>query len=347
MKCLRRTATLSLTCALVCLAAACSNEMKMANPKSKRNHPRSIAVRINGVPVFWADVDRRARGFLKDEQEINHLAFAPGQEAEALDHFRRRAVKIEVMRHLLLEEAKKNKVVIGDRDRRRALERLQPLMARRNWTTNDFFTRSPLGEERTRLEFEESLYIDKLLADVVTAQVAATPEEMEAAAAAWSRTRAEKVRQIGVLHAQVVAGADFAQLAASASECPVSRGTGGALGEFARGGLDPDVERLVFALKPGEPSPVTETKDGFHIFKVTAHNPPRPATATTPALPETVALSHILLRFRAPKMPEIRQQVIREKAKKRADGYFRALVAEAAIECPFAELTFDDLIIAR
>lgn len=347
MKCLCRTALLSLSCALVGLTVGCSNESKMANPRSKRNHPQSIAVRVNGAPVFWADVDLRARGFLKDEQEINHLAFAPDKEAEALDHFRRRAVKIEVMRRLLLTEAKNHKIVINDRDRQHALERLQPLMARRHWTTNDFFTRSPLGEARTRLEFEESLYIDKLLANVVTADINVTSEEMEAAAAAWSRIRVEKVRQIEAIQAQVVAGADFAQLAVRVSECPVSRKTGGALGEFARGNIDPVVERVVFALNPGETSAVTETKDGFHIFKVTARNPARAATATTPALPETVALSHILIRYHTPKMPEVRQQVLRQKSKTRADDYFRKLVAESAIECAFPGMSFDDLLIAR
>ncbi len=185
----RPAITLAGLLAVVLLTLGCSNNtLKLADPSSLKNHPQSIAISINGVPVFWESVDRRGRAFLKDEQTFNHLAFAPDKEAEALDFYRRRAVKIEVMRHLLLNEARQMRIVVTDADRRNALARLQPLMARRNWTTNDFFTRSPLGAEQTHAEFEESLYIDKLLNDRVSRSVTVSEAEIEAASAELART---------------------------------------------------------------------------------------------------------------------------------------------------------------
>lgn len=339
--------TLMLPFALLLLASGCSNKMKMANPKSKRNHPQSIAAIINGTPIFWESVDRRGRGFLKDEKEVGHLAFAPAQEAEALDHFRRRAAKIEVMRHLLLEDAKQHKIVVTEGDRRKTLARLEPLMAQRHWTTNDFFTRSPLGEEQTRLEFEESIYIDKLLETVVAKDTTVTAQDMEETIAKWAALRQEKIKRIQALHVQLVAGADFAQTAAQFSECPASRKKGGSLGEFARGTLGGDVERTVFALTVGGISAVTETKDGFHIFKVTAHNPAQSATATTPSLPETIALSQIMVRFKMPKTPEIRQHILRAKIAQRTTDYYRELAGTADIKSAFPDLTFVDMPTAR
>jgi hypothetical protein len=171
------------------LTTGCSNKGKLADPQSPHNHPKSLAVIINGVPVTWEAVDRRGRAFLQDEKTYNHLAFAPEKEAEALDHFRRRAVKVEVMRQLLLAEARQQRIVVTEQDRQTALARLAPLMARRNWTTNDFFTRSPLGLEQTRAEFEESLYIDKLLFEQVIRTVSATADEIAAATAELARIR--------------------------------------------------------------------------------------------------------------------------------------------------------------
>ncbi|MBM4163115.1 MAG: hypothetical protein FJ222_01535 [Lentisphaerae bacterium] len=181
--------TLALALVAVTLATGCSNKGTLADPQSLKNHPESLAVIINGFAVTWEAVDRRARAFLQDEKTFNHLAFAPEQEPEALDHFRRRAVKIEVMRQLLLEEARQQRIVVTEQDRQIALARLVPLMARRNWTTNDFFTRSPLGPEQTRAEFEESLYIDKLLNEQVPRTVSATTEEIAAATAELARLR--------------------------------------------------------------------------------------------------------------------------------------------------------------
>jgi hypothetical protein len=196
------SAALALTFVAVGLTTGCSNKGKLANPKLPNNHPKSLAVIINGVPVTWEAVDRRGRALLLDDQTFNHLAFAPAQEAEALDHFRRRAVKIEVMSHLLLAEARQQRIVVTEQDRQAALARLVPLMARRNWTTNDFFTRSPLGVEQTHREFEESLYIDKLLYEQVIRTVSATADEIAAATAELARRRPDaklKPSEIGQL----------------------------------------------------------------------------------------------------------------------------------------------------
>jgi peptidyl-prolyl cis-trans isomerase SurA len=63
-------------------------------------------------------------------------------------------------------------------------------------------------------------------------------------------------------------GADFSELAKRASEDPGSRETGGDLGWNRRGVMVPEFDRWMFALQPGQMSPVIETEFGFHIIKV-------------------------------------------------------------------------------
>lgn len=61
-------------------------------------------------------------------------------------------------------------------------------------------------------------------------------------------------------------GVDLCALAATLSDDPENRHECGDLGWIEQGLLEPDVERAIFALKPGEVSPIVETVYGYHIF---------------------------------------------------------------------------------
>jgi peptidyl-prolyl cis-trans isomerase SurA len=64
-------------------------------------------------------------------------------------------------------------------------------------------------------------------------------------------------------------GGDFEQIAKRESMDPGTRQLGGDLGWNRRGsGLVPEFEQMMFALRPGEVSPVIETSFGYHIIRV-------------------------------------------------------------------------------
>lgn len=91
---------------------------------------------------------------------------------------------------------------------------------------------------------------------LVTSQAGDDAEEREAA-----RARLESIRE------QLLAGADFAELAQSESECPSSM-QGGSLGTFTRGQMVPPFEDAAFSQPIGEIGEIVETNFGYHLIKV-------------------------------------------------------------------------------
>jgi parvulin-like peptidyl-prolyl isomerase len=95
----------------------------------------------------------------------------------------------------------------------------------------------------------------------------AVREEMER-----RRARAEELRR------KAAGGADFAALARESSDDPSSRERGGDLGSFTRDSHPRAFDTAAFALKPGTVGSVVQTDFGFHVIKVSAHEPARAKT---------------------------------------------------------------------
>ena len=82
-------------------------------------------------------------------------------------------------------------------------------------------------------------------------------------------TEKERLKlQLNTLRERVLKGEKFAMLATMYSEDPGSAAKGGELGFFSRGDMVSEFEAAAFVLKPGEVSPVIETKFGFHIIQL-------------------------------------------------------------------------------
>ena len=68
-------------------------------------------------------------------------------------------------------------------------------------------------------------------------------------------------------------GGDFEKLAKRESNDPGTKDNGGDLGWNRRGHMVPEFDRWMFALPPGQLSPVVETAYGYHIIRVDRANP--------------------------------------------------------------------------
>jgi peptidyl-prolyl cis-trans isomerase C len=95
--------------------------------------------------------------------------------------------------------------------------------------------------------------------------LAFTPEDTDA-------TKAQKKQSLEKIRADILAGGDFAAIAAEKSDCP-SKKQGGSLGTFARGQMVPEFETAAFSQEIGKVGDIVETQFGYHLIKTTKHEP--------------------------------------------------------------------------
>lgn len=183
-----------------------------------------------GVEVSESEVD----SIIEDVKKRNGLDDASLTRALAAQGMDREAyrkmVKRDVESMRLVQLKIRNKVKVTDED------------VKHYWQTHPQEFRS--GEE--------------VRARHILVPVAEDASEAEVARA---RGLAEKAA------ARVRGGEDFGQVARQVSKSP-SAADGGELGWLASGTMQPDLEKVVFALKPGEVSPPVRTRPGFQVFQV-------------------------------------------------------------------------------
>jgi peptidyl-prolyl cis-trans isomerase SurA len=120
-----------------------------------------------------------------------------------------------------------------------------------------------ITDEEVTAAFEKSRAdLQKRPASVTFRQIIVAPHASPAAKAK-AKARADS------LLVEIRKGGDFEQIAKRESMDPGTKQLGGDLGWNRRGsGLVPEFEAMMFALRPGEVSPVIETAFGYHIIKV-------------------------------------------------------------------------------
>jgi peptidyl-prolyl cis-trans isomerase SurA len=118
-------------------------------------------------------------------------------------------------------------------------------------------------DEEVTAAFERSRpELQKRPATATFRQIIVAPHA-SAAAKAKAKARADS------LLAEIRKGGDFEQIAKRESMDPGTKALGGDLGWNRRGsGLVPEFEMMMFALRPGDVSPVIETAFGYHIIRV-------------------------------------------------------------------------------
>jgi parvulin-like peptidyl-prolyl isomerase len=316
-------------CLSICLGVGCQKGEVVAPGDQPA---KTVVAVVNGKPLLFGEMSQRADGYLKYAMKEEHLAFASNMLAQAKDHFRQQAVKMFIYRTIMLDEAARLKISIGPQELTLGMQQLSFALAKKNSNTNEFFNNGPQPPEIMQRYFEDGLIIEKMLNQEIQKKIRVNDQAVEAVAATIAVSNEVRRATLDTIRKQIIGGAQFEDVAKVVSECPSAK-KGGDLGEFSRGKMDKAFEEVAFKLKAGEMSQVFETKFGFHVVKVFAHNKAQLAKNGVPAIPETVRASHILLRRISDDRTKIATMLYKAQYQQESQKFFEELRAKATIEC--------------
>ncbi len=202
-----------------------------------------------------------------------------------------------VVKTLLNNEVSRLKITATDQEIDQAIEKLKSTLPA-NTTLDDLMKKNQLTKEKMREEIRLGICINKLMAPQIKNLAKPTQKEISdfyknnqkrfkmpetvhvrhiliaKAPGDNDKVLAEKKAKAEGLRKQVMAGADFAELAKNNSDCP-SKNNGGDLGNVPRGQMVKPFEDAIFALKKNQIGPVVQTEYGFHVVQVLDTRPPK------------------------------------------------------------------------
>lgn len=227
-------------CVLVWGWNVLAEETPMPTPQGAE---RKVVAEVNGEPIYLEDLER----IWNSLPEAYRTQF-PGGMRDLLEQFIRQL--------LLLQEARKMGLE-SDPEVVKQIEELKKQVLIREIIKREIIEKVQVSDEEIQREYNANptLYTE--------------PEQVKARhIMVSSREKAEAIL------AELKTGRPFEEVAREKSESPDAL-SGGAMGYIRRGDLDPEIEKILFELAPGNYSDIVEINDGFHIFLVEEHLKPR------------------------------------------------------------------------
>jgi peptidyl-prolyl cis-trans isomerase SurA len=254
---------------------------------------RVVAV-VGDQTVLWSEVltainQRRAQGLQLPTDSVGQAALAHTVLGELVDE------------EILVQKAKEMKLEVTDADITAGADR-QIKQVRSQFTSDDEYRaelkkaglgtpdeyRKSLIEQYRRQNLQQKAFaelrkkakpvnvteeqvtaaFERSRADLQKRPASITFRQIVVAPHASPASKAKAKAHIDSLLVEIRKGGDFEQIAKRESMDPGTKQLGGDLGWNRRGsGLVPEFEAMMFALRPGDVSPVIETAFGYHIIK--------------------------------------------------------------------------------
>ena len=230
---------------------------------------------VNGEAITIDEFNVAFKAIITEEGPQTHSGDLKTSRKDILDQL--------IEKKVLLQEAKHKGIQVSEEEVRMAIQQMKGDYPETEF--NELLKSSGLTPERWKLDVTENLLIDKLIENTITRTLKVSEEEIKSY---YQKHRAEfekkeevRARQIVVategeaktLHQQLLAGANFIELATEKSVSP-DRANGGDLGYFTKGQM-PEEFDIVFTLKANTISPIVKSPYGYHIFKVEERRAPR------------------------------------------------------------------------
>ena len=318
-----------------CIAGCCKNEALLT---------------VDGKSLTRCDLDKDVAALV----EARKAQIPAEQMEDAKKMFENQLAQKFLMETLLLGEAKKQGLdTVTPEDLQKKKDEIVKEGANHPGAPKsfeEFAANYPFGKEKAEQAIKDVIVIQRLLKKEVEDKVAIDAAEVDAklkslkeaadkaakdAAGAETKIKALKAELDKVPSKDVAA--KFAEIAKKESGCP-SKDKGGDLGEFAKGQMVPEFEKVAFSMEPGKVSEPVKTQFGWHLILVTKKVPAVKAEGDKPASPEKVQASHILLTARAaqpvPSKADIEKRMKMMKSQQAMGAYFDSLRKAAKISAP-------------
>lgn len=301
-------------------------------PKKPKNVTNAIAAVVNDDIVTLHDVNREAQPAVSEAEKKGAL------DDEARSRIRRTALDRLIEKKLTEQKIRELNIRVSEEEIRQAIDDVRK---QNNIPSQEALVAALAGQglsfDQYRAQLQEQIEKLKLVSVEVRAKVQVGETEMRdyyaANLAKYTEEESYRARHIffktgekatpeelkrsratalAVL-ADARGGKDFAELAKKFSEDPAARKDGGDLGSFKKGDMQPELEKTILALKPGEISELVTTPIGFHIIKLEA----RVAGTTKP--------------FESVKA-DIEETIYRKKSEVRFSQWIKDLRGKASVE---------------
>ena len=254
---------------------------------------RIVAI-VGDQPVLWSDVltsinQRRAQGLKLPTDSVGESTLAHTVLGELVDE------------EILVQKAKQMKLEVTDADITAGADR-QIKQVRSQFGSDDEYRaelkkaglgspeeyRKSLIEQYRRQNLQQKAFaelrkkakpvnvteedvtaaFERSRSDLQKRPATITFRQIVVAPKASPAAKAKAKAHIDSLLVEIRKGGDFEQIAKRESMDPGSKAQGGDLGWNRRGTMVPEFDRVMFALPPGQISPVIETPFGYHIIRV-------------------------------------------------------------------------------
>ncbi len=301
-------------------------------PKKPKNVVNAIAAIVNDEIITLHDVNREAQPAIAEAEKKGALNDADRAK------IRRTALDRLVEKKLTEQKIRELNIKVSEEEIRQAIDDVRK---QNNIPSQEALVAALAGQglsfDQYRAQLQEQIEKLKLVSMEVRAKVQVGESEMReyytANLAKYTEDESYRARHIffktgdkatpeEILRSKTTAlavledakkGKDFAELAKKFSEDPAARKDGGDLGSFKKGDMQPELEKTILSLKPGEVSDLVSTPIGFHIIKLEA----RVAGTTKP--------------FESVKS-DIEEILYRKKSEERFSQWVKELRGKASVE---------------
>jgi peptidyl-prolyl cis-trans isomerase SurA len=291
---MRKTITMLLAIALPAFAVAQTPARSASTTRIPGISVDRVVAIVGDQPLLWSDVlsyinQQRASGVPVPQDSVGQMAFA----RDALNQLIDEEILVQKAREMKVDvtEGEVNRAVDDQlkrvRDQFKTEEEYRTELKNAGFGTPEEYRRTlytqfyrralqqrvfPDLQKTARMKNVSDAEIDEAFqknrdllknqpATVTFRQIVVAPKPT----AEQKKTALAKAESLLV---EIRKGGDFEQIAKRESMDPGSKPTGGDLGWNRRGAMVPEFERMMFALRPGQISPVVETPFGYHIIRV-------------------------------------------------------------------------------